>query len=105
MERWLIRTSHFDTLGEITIAGVRLTAKRGVGTYTDNPQIWMRVNRDNKGFGKWTKRGLGKTGDRVTTIELGGFGCANSWQFEFSAPDDADVDLVGCEVLVMPLGH
>ena len=104
-QRWLIRTAHLDVLGEMTIDSLRLTIKRGIGSYDREPHIRMRVNRDNKGFGRWISRGLGLAGDRVTTLNFGGLGTAVDWQFEFEASEQAEIELQECEAIVTRLGH
>lgn len=104
-QRWLVRTGHIRQWGEIAIDDLRLTIKRGVGDTEDEPKIWVRVNRDNKGFGKWAKRGLGKKGDRFMTICLGGFGSARDWQFEVATTDVCEIELRKMEILPTQLGH
>lgn len=102
--RWLIRTAHLDQLGEVMVDDMLLMVKRGVGTNAIEPQIWLRVNKDNEGFGQWIKQGLGLAGDNDMQISFGGLGAAHDWQFEFSAPDRSDVQLVSCDVKITRLG-
>ena len=104
-QRWLIRSAHLRQWGEITIDDLSLTIKRGIGTADTEPAIWVRANRDNKGFGKWTKRGLGLIGDRIMVLGFGGFGCARDWQFEIATSDDCEIELRKAEILATPLGH
>ena len=100
-----MRTGHIRKLGEIAVDDLRLTIKRGVGDTETEQFIWVRVNRDNKGFGKWAKRGLGKKGDRFLTIAFGGFGTAKDWQFEFATTDECEIELRKVEIMPTQLGH
>lgn len=104
VQRWLVRSGHIRKWGSVAIDDLKLIVKRGLGSNESEPQIWVRVNRDNKGFGKWKKKGLGKMGERVTTLTFGGFGSAEDWQFEFCCIEDCDVELQGALVKVTSLG-
>lgn len=92
-QRAYIRTAHFDTLGPMRIDGVRITIKRGVGTYDKNPKIMFRTNPDDKGFGNWQMRELGLTGKNEMVIEFGGQGIADTWQFEVTVTDDCAFEM------------
>lgn len=92
-QRAYLRTAHFDTLGCMRIDGIRLTIKRGVGSYTQNPKIMFRTNPDHKGFGNWQTRELGLTGQNEMVIEFGGQGTADTWQFEIAVTDDCQFEL------------
>lgn len=104
-QRWLVRTAHWDELGEASIDNLRLRIKRGIGSYEAEPKIMVRCNRDNRGFGRWIERGLGKMGNRSMTLEFGGFGIANSFQFEIASTDDCAIELAKAEVQASPVGH
>jgi len=104
-QRWLIRTGHIRKLGEIAVDDLRLTIKRGVGDTDFEPKIWARANRDNKGFDKWARKGLGKKGDRFLTITFGGFGTAKDWQFEVATTDECEIELRKLEILPTQLGY
>lgn len=104
-QRWLLRTGHIREWGEVAVDDLRVTIKRGVGDTDFEPKIWVRVNRDNKGFGRWAKRGLGKKGERTMTVCFGGFGTARDWQFEFATTDDCEIELRKVEIMSTPLGH
>lgn len=93
IQRMYGRTAHFDDLGPSRIDRVRLVCKRGVGSYTSSPKIAMRVNPDNKGFGRYQMKELGLTGQGDFIIEFGAQGMANTWQFEFMITDDCPVEL------------
>lgn len=96
--RMLVRTAHLSDQGERRLNNVRLRVKRGVGTYTTEPRIRLRANRDNRGWTPWASKGLGKSGERDMFIEFGGFGCGTSWQFELEVTDDCPVEIAGVDV-------
>ncbi len=99
-QRWLIRTAIFDQLGHTSIDDLQLTIKRGVGTYDEESYIALRVNRDNKGFGRAIRRSLGRAGDTFNTIRFGGLGSAFTWQFEFEATENVEIELQELRALV-----
>lgn len=98
-QRAYVRTAHFDNLGTIRIDAVKMTMKRGVGTYTQNPKIMMRTNPDNKGFGMLQTRYFGLRGEPFMNIEFGGQGVADTWQFEIAVTDDCPFELRRLQVL------
>ena len=102
-QRWLLRGAHLGELGYINITDTRMRVKRGAGTHTAEGTVQVRCRRDGGTFGPWVRRGLGRTGERRSTIHFGGFGCANTWQFEFHVSDNVPVELVKFEADVTPL--
>ena len=92
-QRAYIRTAHFDSLGASRIDRVRMTIKRGVGSYDTNPKIMFRSNPDNRGFNNVQTRDLGNKADDNMIIEFGSQGIANTWQFEWSVTDDCEFEL------------
>lgn len=99
VQRVYVRSAHFDTLGTMRIDGIRLTLKRGAGSYTQNPKIMFRANPDNKGFGLLQTRTLGYRGEPQMTIEFGAQGIATTWQFEFAMTDDFPFEVRRLQVL------
>lgn len=93
VQRAYCRSAHFDTEGTTRVDGVRLTLKRGVGSYTTDPKIMFRSNPDNSGWSNWQMRELGKTGADMLFIEFGQQGTADTWQFEISMTDNAPFEL------------
>lgn len=87
------RSAHFDSAGTLRVDGVKLTLKRGVGTYTESPRVMFRSNPDNKGWSMWQTRELGMTGAPQMSVEFGAQGTADTWQFEVSMTDDAPFEL------------
>jgi hypothetical protein len=104
-QRWLVRSGHWDQAGEASMDNLRLRLKRGIGSYTSEPLIQVRANLDNRGFGRWVRTGLGKSGDRHMVIELGGFGIAHTFQLEFACTADCEIELVKAEAILSPVGH
>lgn len=92
-QRAYCRTAHFDTAGTMRCDGVRLTLKRGVGTYETDPLIMFRSNPDNKGWSILQTQSLGKTGESELIIEFGAQGIADTWQFEISMTDNAPFEI------------
>jgi hypothetical protein len=105
----VVRTGHFDGWGTSTVDDFEVRLKRGVwpsGTVPqgkDEPLFGIRVNRDNEGFRNWTWRKMGRYGERNMTIRLGGFGTADTWQFELMFTDPAVFEFVGARALVQPV--
>ncbi len=99
--RMLARTGHIDRAGPSRVDGFRFRVKRGVGDYTGpRPRIGLRVNRDNRGFGRWIWKDLGRPGELDMIIEFGPMGCARTWQFEYAVTDDVEVEFVSASALV-----
>ncbi len=93
VQRAYCRSAHFDSDGTMRVDGVKITLKRGVGTYEESPKIMMRSNPDNKGFGLWQSRELGTIGADMLSVEFGQQGTADTWQFEIAMTDNAPFEL------------
>lgn len=93
VQRVYIRTAHFDTAGTMRCDGVRLTIKRGVGSYETSPKVSFRTNIDNRGWNNWQTRELGKTGASELLIEYGAQGTGDTFQFEIQMSDAAPFEL------------
>ncbi len=104
-QRMLGRTAHISEWGHCRVDELRARVRRGVGSYTADPIMRIRANRDNEGFRAVSEKGLGKSGEREMTISFGGFGCAHSWQFQWEITDDCAVELVRLDALVTRLGR
>jgi hypothetical protein len=102
--RVLARTAHFKELGEARIDGLRLTIKRGVGTYETEPVLRIRAIKDIKYPTMWEEVGLGKSGSGDMIAEFGEWGCASTWQFEWMVTDDCPIELMKLEVRATKLG-
>jgi len=93
VQRAYCRSAHFDTGGTMRVDGVKITLRRGVGTYEYAPKIMFRANPDNRGWGLWQNRDLGKTGADMLFLEFGAQGTADTWQFEIFMTDNAPFEL------------
>lgn len=93
VQRVYCRTAHYDTTGTMRVDGVRLTLKRGVGSYTFNPKIMFRSKPDNSNWSIWQYRDLGNTGAPDLIVEFGAQGIADTWQFEIVMTDNAAFEL------------
>lgn len=93
VSRLYARTAPYSEMGLIRIDSMRVTMKRGVGNYTKDPKLAMRVNRDGRGFGRWQFINMGKAGDNNFMGFFGDQGDGYTWQFEFMVTDDCDVEI------------
>jgi hypothetical protein len=93
VQRAYLRSAIFNSAGTLRVNGIKLTMKRGTGTYTTDPYIMLRSNPDNKGWSNWQKRELGKTGAAQISVEFGEQGVADGWQFEIAMTDNAPFEL------------
>lgn len=101
--RMLVRTGYLSQ-GEVSLDGVRLTCKRGVGTYTSNPTLQLRCRRDGGPWSNWVSKGLGLAGQNGRHLEFGGFGSGQDFQFEIQCSDNAKVELLKLEVQPSRIG-
>lgn len=104
-QRMLGRTAHFSNLGHARVDNVRVRVRRGVGSYEDAPTLLLRCNRNDRGFGRWVKRSMGKAGERDMMVEFGAFGEGYSFQFEYAVTDDCPVEIVSVEVQAVTTGR
>lgn len=93
VQRMYFRTPEFIEGGKIRINRLLIWAKRGVGSYTQNPVLMMRSNQDGKGFGHWQQQKFGLTGDNQMFMQFGAQGTAYSWQFEFMVTDACEIEI------------
>lgn len=104
-QRVLFRTGHISKFGESSVDNLRIRVKRGVGSYTEDPQIGIRAIRNNNQPTRVRRKGLGKSGDSAMMIEFGGYGWAHTWQFEIDMTDAAQYEVVSMQVLLQKGGH
>ena len=103
-QRWLVRTGHMATNTEVMVKALRLRIKRGEGGNGQTPSIAVRCRRDQREFGPWIRRSLGRPGQRTPIIEFGGFGIAHTFQFEISCEDNAAVELMNAQIHTEDVG-
>lgn len=84
---------------------LRARLRRGTGGNTSEGVFSLRCRRDAKAWSEWKRKGLGRRGENDMFIEMGGFGCGHTWQFEWSVTDDCPVELVRLDAQVTLLGE
>lgn len=102
-QRFYARTAHYNEVGLMRVDSIRVTLRRGVGSYTKSPKLAMRVNRDNLGFGKWQFLELGKSGHNEFVLYYPDQGDGYTWQFEFMVTDDCPVEIRKIEAETTPM--
>lgn len=103
--RCLFRSAHVSDFGPSRIDNMRVRIKRGVGAVEGvEPQLLVRMIRDNKRPTRWKAKGLGLAGDSEMTVYLGGFGNAETWQMEVACTDPVAVEFVEAWIQVERLG-
>ncbi len=104
--RMLVRTGHVDKWNRSRIDNFRLRLRRGTTGNQDDPiaRVGLRVNKDNKGFGRWKFKSLGRFGQREMVIEFGALGSAFTWQMEYMITDPVASEIVNAKALVERLG-
>lgn len=96
------RSAHMDDLGKVYINGVRFRLRRGSpqAPYGSSPEFQIRVQRDNRHWGRWQTRSLGASGDREMYVNFGPQGTATTWQWEYRCGANVPVEVVRMEVEV-----
>lgn len=100
--RVVARTGHVDKWGPSRIDDFKLRFRRGVqqqGTAAE-ARIGLRVNRNNRGFGRTIYRPFGRLGDRGMVMSFGNLGIAETWQFEYVVTDGVPLEFVGAQAYV-----
>lgn len=98
IQRMYYRSAHIDKFGRFRVDGVRIRLKRGLGSNTAESSIVMRVRRNNEKWTRYQKKGLGRAGQRDMTIEFGGQGIADAFQFEYFVTDDVQVEVTAMQI-------
>lgn len=104
LQRMLGRTAHLTGKGEYRVDNVRMMLRRGVSGASPAPTISLRCKRDNRVWTPWKSKSLGRPGDTDFEIRFGGYGWGHSFQFEWMASADVDVELKGMEWMTSPGG-
>lgn len=93
----LLRTGHIDAGGSLfRIDAMQVRMKRGTAL-AGQALLSIRLNKDNKGFGRWKQVEIGRPGDFVMHKQLGAFGTCYSVQFEIRLTDAVPLELVALE--------
>lgn len=102
-QRFIFRSGHLSAKGksDIQVHRLRIRMRRGDSDVNNTlaPIISIRANKDNKGFGRWIRKSMGKAGQRNMVIEFAGLGKAKTWQFEISVTDAARAEITQVEIL------
>lgn len=94
------RSAHMDDMGKVLITNLRLRLKRGApeSGYDNNFDFQMRNLRDNREWGRWQTKKLGKSGDREMYVYFGQQGIATTWQWEYRCGANVPVEVVRMQV-------
>lgn len=107
VERFLFRSGHINFKGkvDVRIERMRMRLMRGDANNPIDREafISVRVNKDNKGFGNWQRKSLGKPGERNMVLQFGSQGIAQTWQFEFMVTDRCAASVSDFEAEVTPM--
>lgn len=102
-QRMLCRTARYTDFCPARIDDMRVTIRRGTGSYAGAAEFRIRARRNGRQWGRWVTRSLGKSGETDAVVHFGGFGAADSFQFEWEVTDDVPVDVLKIEVLTSGL--
>lgn len=88
--------------GQFSIEKVRLRVKRGTAAVnaTNPAVISLRCNKNNRGFGRYVRRDLGKAGKGNMVINYGNLGVAENFQLEIEVTDNSAVEISGLDIYV-----
>ena len=86
---------------QFSIEKMRLFCKRGDELLGDSPAaISVKVNKNNRGFGRWLRRNLGEVGKSNAPLDFGNMGVATSFQIEIEVTDPAQVEIAGLQLYI-----
>lgn len=105
-QRTLWRSGHIDRLGSapVRIEEIAMRVRRGDTEVNSKPSIIsMRVNRDNRGFGRWVRRDLGRAGQKEMTIRWPACGAADTFQFELDMTDAGGLEITKIDARITDL--
>lgn len=90
-------TRHNKSGDPIKLSQLWLEMESGVGLVNgqgSDPQVMLRISRDNKPFGNEMWRSFGRIGQRTARAVWNALGQARSWTFEFTVSDPVKVVFV-----------
>jgi hypothetical protein len=99
-QRVLWRSAHMQASGgEIHVQNVRVRVERGHGATAAavSPVMSFRVNRDNRGFGRYKRIDMGRRSDRHMIRYLGPMGYGRTVQMEVSITDAVPFEMAALE--------
>lgn len=96
-QRMLWRSGHIEPgQGSALVGELKLRLERG-NSGNDNGGrsylISIRVNKDNKGFGRWVRKPFGFKGQRNMELRFPAVGTCRTVQFEIEVTDPVDVQI------------
>lgn len=106
-----LRTGHMDDWGLSRVDDFEIRLKRGSqksGTVPQTnvqPIVGVRANLDGMGFMDTYWLETGRFGERELLLRTGGWGVADTWQFELIFTDRFEYEFVGCRALVEPIAR
>lgn len=95
-QQMLWRSGHISRPGNLPMRIDRLSMRveRGAAAVgLPAPQISVRANKDNRGFGQWMRGSLGKAGQKQMTLNFPGVGTCDSVQYEVRVTDNGPVEV------------
>jgi len=95
-QKMLWRSGHISRPGNqpFRINSSSMRIERGASAVGATvPQLSVRVNKNNMGFGKWVRGSLGRAGDRHMTLNFPAMGDCDSVQFEIQVTDDGPIEI------------
>ena len=105
-QRVYIRTGHYDQPGEVRVDNLRVRMKRGLAGQTTAGQCsssgcaaMARTRRGGR------PRISAASARREFFMDLGGFGCAKSFQIEVEMTDAAEFELVSMQAQLTAIGR
>jgi hypothetical protein len=100
-QRMFWRSAAIDIFGRARIDDLRTRLLRGdLRARDQDAVIQLRVRRDNREWGKWQTKALGRRGDRLPYIYWGAQGEGHTHQFEYRVLSNAPVEVVALEARI-----
>ena len=105
-QRMLWRSGHWSRPGNqpFRIEGLSLRVNRGERAMNASiPQLQIRANKDNQGFGKWARASMSAPGKQYMTMNFPAMGTCDSVQFEIAVTDNGKIDITRLDMNVTNL--
>lgn len=109
IQRMLWRSAHIDRPGQLAfgVEEIVLRVKRGIGNSNASspPRIGLRVNKNNKGFGRIVWKSLGLAGQNEQTVRFPKVGNCHTIQYEVIVTDNVQVEIASMAHRVTEYGR
>lgn len=95
-QQMLWRSGHYSRPGNMPMRIERLSMRLQRGDTAVSlpaPQISVRANKNNRGFGQWMRGNLGIAGRREMTMNFPGVGTCESVQYEVRMTDNGPIEM------------